>query len=176
VRALGSVLLWQEDVPNHTLTAVRVFHPSFRDFILDRPQAHPNFCIDIPTHHSDIANRCLEVLNTHLRQNICDIASPSIANSDVDHPVLSIRLRKCAPDLVFYACSYWLFHLALAVNPSSTTKQALRVFTTSHLLHWIELLSLLSQLSHAMELLFRLTNIWFQVCAAQQVHSFRFLQ
>jgi hypothetical protein len=133
---LSAVLLVDEAAP------VRLFHPSFPEFITDKERClDKRFLVTRLEGHLQLAIRCLEIMNTSLREDICDIQNPSLANDEVAG--LEERLECVAPSELRYACNYWHAHLRLAASTSSGLIKQLETFCSFHLLHWIELLSLL---------------------------------
>jgi hypothetical protein len=144
VRALTAVLLIGKD------NEVRIFHESFRDFLLDPTRCtSPHFAIDAEQQQCNLAVQCLTILNGALKQDICGIRDPSVSNSQVTDPILSVRLHETTTELTRYASRFWLSHLSQCSVPSSAIIAALLIFTGEHLLHWLELLSLLGNLLHA---------------------------
>jgi hypothetical protein len=133
---LSVVLLVEEAAP------VRLFHPSFPDFIADEERClDKRFLVMRSEGHLRLAIRCLEIMNTGLREDICDIRDPSRGNDEVAD--LEERLERVASSELRYACKYWHVHLRLAASTSSGLIERLKTFCSFHLLHWIELLSLL---------------------------------
>jgi hypothetical protein len=132
---LSAVLLVDEAAP------VRLFHPSFPDFIADEERCmDQRFLVTHSEGHLRLAIRCLEIMNTGLREDICNIRNPSLANREVTD--LEQRLERVAPSELRYACNHWHVHLRLAGPTSSSLIVQLETFCSLHLLHWIELLSL----------------------------------
>jgi hypothetical protein len=97
--------------------------------------------------HRDLLERCLRLLNDHLREDICNIRNPGLANAIV--PDLPARIARYVPAAVRYACVAWPMHLVGSGSVSGTVSAALLDFCTEHLLHWLEVLSLLGELSSA---------------------------
>jgi hypothetical protein len=137
---LSAVLLVDEEAP------VRLFHPSFPDFITNEERCRDGrFLVTRPEGHLQLATRCLEIMNNGLRQDICDIQDPSLSNSEVAD--LEERLARAVPSELRYACQYWHIHLQYAdVFSGSGLLAVLATFCTRHLLHWVELLSLMNKL------------------------------
>jgi hypothetical protein len=106
-----------------------------------------------------LATRCLEIMNNGLRQDICDISNPSLWNSDVAD--LKERLARAVPSGLRYACQYWHIHLQYAdVVSYPGLLGVLETFCTRHLLHWVEVLSLVNELpSTRVELELLLTHL-----------------
>jgi hypothetical protein len=140
---LSAVLLVDNEAP------VRLFHPSFPDYITNEERCKDaRFLVTRPEGHVRLATRCLELMNNGLRQDICDIRDPSLENSEVVD--LEERLACRVPFELRYACQYWHIHLQYAgVFSDSDLLAALDMFCTRHLLHWVELLSLLNKLPSA---------------------------
>jgi hypothetical protein len=128
---------------------VRLFHPSFPDFITNEERCKDaRFLVSRSEGHVRLATRCLELMNNGLRQDICDIRDPSLENSEVVD--LEERLACRVPFELRYACQYWHIHLQHAgVFSDSGLLAVLETFCTRHLLHWVEVLSLLNKLPSA---------------------------
>jgi hypothetical protein len=139
---LSAVLLVDEPAP------VRLFHPSFAEFVVsDQRCRDARFLVEASEGHLRLAVHCLEVMNVYLRENICDMKDPLLPNAEVH--LLQQTLDHVAPAELRYACRYWHTHLRLADVTSSGLVNSLETFCTTHLLHWLELLSLLNELSTA---------------------------
>jgi hypothetical protein len=160
MEAVIAMLLTSNDDGIHSST-VRIFHPSLRDFLLDRCQDSA-LRIDETKSHHDIAMNCLRILNKQLRQNICNIEEPWIANRELNNDGLLTRLQSHVPDVVRYACAYWPVHIALAGAPNDDLIRLLSEFALKHLLHWAELLSLLSIVPQAIKALLSVKS-WCEV-------------
>jgi hypothetical protein len=103
--------------------------------------------VDPAEAHRDLLERCLRLLNNHLREDICNIGNSGFANADV--PDLRARIARSVPEAVRYACVSWPIHLVRSGSVSATISAALLDFCAEHLLHWLEVLSLLGELSSA---------------------------
>jgi hypothetical protein len=128
----------------HTLT----LHPALEAFITDNQRCTDHqFYADITAVDSEV---CLGVMNDLLLHNICHIEDMSLLNSEL--PELPSRVKQYVPETLQYACRYWVEHL-LNISPEHAVKGtmvSLRDFLFKHLLHWIELSSLLGQLDAAL--------------------------
>jgi hypothetical protein len=146
-------LLWKSDDGT-----VRLFHPSFTDFVGDQNRCTDlsfpanegmvtgvSFLVVPEEHHRRLAHRCLAVMNAHLQYDICKLNKPWISNDEIDD--LHNTLDRCAPQELRYACKFWAVHLTKAGKPESSLLTVLDTFCREHLLHWIELLSLMRALS-----------------------------
>lgn len=128
--------------PEKTTKPIRVFHPSFRDFLLDPVRCEDNaFLIDAKATHSHIFTCCLRLMKDHLKQNICNISSPGISTRDI----AKCTVDKFIPLPVQYACRYWVHHLERSnVNPNNRETVD---FFQNRLLYWLEALALIGHLS-----------------------------
>jgi hypothetical protein len=140
VRSLASVVLFdgQSNEP------VRPIHLSFSDFLLDRDCSTDNYVVDVPAHHLRLAEHCLRIMNECLRKDICEIRDPSLFNTEVTD--LDQRLDFYVPPQLRYACRFCHVHFELAGTVSVGVASHLMDFCKKHLLHWLELLSLLGEL------------------------------
>jgi hypothetical protein len=129
-------------------TSLRVCHDSLRGFLVDPLRCRlEQYLVSPRNDHEALLNRCLSLLNEHLRQDICEIRNPGLANADV--PDLPARIARSVPEAVRYACVAWPVHLAGSGSLSGKVSAALLHFCTEHLLHWLEALSLLEELYSA---------------------------
>jgi hypothetical protein len=148
LRHLHSVVL----VPTDKTKEIRVFHKSFPDFLQDDERCTDRrFHIGPEACHSDMALRCLELLNK-LKRNPCSLP-PFTANQDILG--LPRLLENKLGGAMRYACSYWARHLNLSLT---TAGHVLRVLDSiAHMLPsippWIEVMSLenrLEEVIHSM--------------------------
>ncbi|KAK3312960.1 hypothetical protein B0H66DRAFT_485056 [Apodospora peruviana] len=141
LNSLHSVL----DVPSQLDAPVRLFHLSFRDFLVDPTKSTTNdFWIDETKYHKTLADRCLQVINPHLRRDICNLQMPGKLRSEVDQRTIDTAL----PPEIQYACQYWIHHLKES-RGSVQDWGLVHSFLRSHLLHWLEALSLIGRISES---------------------------
>jgi WD40 repeat protein len=156
VESLSSLLLSTHSEP------VRIFHPSFPDFIVDpRRCDNPRFRVSLDEHHLRLARGCLVILNQYLRYNMANLNDPDLANSDVedleDHVIRGIcekgdHAGPSLPQALFYAARYWTKHVvSSSTDYSEELLDALSRFCDEHLFHWLELLSLSRGLTHSIQ-------------------------
>ena len=86
-------------------------------------------------------------MNHLLKRDICNIGDPFTMNEDVKD--LESKRRLFLPPELCYACKHWLVHLIKATSLDEALAKELNTFCTHHLLHWIEVLSLLDKVSVA---------------------------
>jgi hypothetical protein len=105
-------VLWKSDDGT-----VRLFHPSFADFVGDEkrctnlsfPTKEPkvtgvSFLVLPEEHHHRLARRCLALMNRHLEHDIGELEKPLIRNNEI--VALRGKIDLCAPHIheLRYAC------------------------------------------------------------------------
>jgi hypothetical protein len=151
LQAFVDALILTSETPLASITettTLRMCHGSLRDFLGDPLRCRVTQYLVYPADlHETLLERCLSLLNEHLRRDMCEIRDPGLANTDV--PDLPARIARCVPEAVRYACVSWPVHLAASDTVSETMSTGLLDLCTNHLLHWLEVLSLLGELSSA---------------------------
>jgi hypothetical protein len=144
---------------------IRLIHPSFRDFMTERCPEDSAYFIDTAHCHQQLALRCLKTMDNSLKKDICNIGDMWKLNSEVED--FDQRISTIPADLR-YACRHWATHLSeslSAVNASCMEDpllDALTLFASLHLLHWLEVLSLIGCLGEAAAAL-RHAQLWASV-------------
>jgi hypothetical protein len=139
IDSLRSVL----NVPDHEDQPVRLLHPSFRDFLLDKQRCHDQqFCVDEEETHQALAENCLRVMSENLKRDICGLRAPGA----LSRKVKSERIEEHLPTELQYACRYWVQHLQRS-KARLYDNSRVRAFLQEHLLHWLEALSLVRKTS-----------------------------
>jgi hypothetical protein len=159
LNSLPSVL----NVPNDRAQPVRLFHLSFRDFLLDlETRGKTPFWIDAKEVHQNLATQCLRVCEG-LRKNICEL-NDGTERSAID----SQTIIKYIPPELQYCCRYWTHHLTQSKDPASGKDRAF-LFLRKHFLHWMEAMSILG---YANEVVQRLTSLQtlIDVCFSRGLH------
>ena len=122
----------------------RIYHKSFPDFITDakRCSCDPRFHISIGIQHAHIARNCFRLMDEQLQENICGLKYPEkyLDNDEIQH-LLGGRI-SCE---LHYACLHWATHLFNAEKDDDLSARLER-FSFTHLLHWLEVLSLIGRL------------------------------
>jgi hypothetical protein len=127
---------------------VRIFHPSFPDFITDASRCTmDSLRVSPPVDHGVLALRCLSILNQTLHYDMCDIQNPAMANEEVPHLAGRLREKVDNWNAVRYASSFWLQHLVKCDKPCRDLLEVLGEFCCKHIFHWLEVLSLIDSLS-----------------------------
>jgi hypothetical protein len=146
---LRSVLNLPEKVDGtlDPLGAIKPFHLSFRDFLVDPDLAADDegkkFWIDEAQAHKQLAGHCLRLLRGGtLMEDVCRTNAPGTRRAAINQAVIAKNL----PEEVAYACSYWVQHIVTSGERLKDDGDVHR-FLKTHLLHWIEALSWLGKVS-----------------------------
>ena len=125
------------DIPKEPTCPLRLHHPSFRDFLLNKERCgDSNFQVDEKEAHQTLADHCIQLMSKFLKQDVCRQEAPGTLVADVE----SIRVDECLPPEVQYACLYWIQHLRNS-NTQFCDEDRVHQFLRVHLLHWLEALS-----------------------------------
>ncbi|KAK6518731.1 hypothetical protein TWF506_005869 [Arthrobotrys conoides] len=130
-------------VPQDPTESIRPYHLSFQEFLLDpRTKDVTDFCIDTAKVHSNIVKWCVSFLNNTLKRNICS-QEPSW---DIHHEREEKKAAKAAAEYTVpatrYACRFWMEHAIESGQPPIDNGQV-HQFLEKHLLHWLELSTIL---------------------------------
>jgi hypothetical protein len=73
------------DVPEDPIRPLRLHHPSFRDFLLDQSRCgDSNFWVDKKQAHQMLAESCIRLMSTSLKQDICGLDAPGVLVAEVE--------------------------------------------------------------------------------------------
>ena len=126
-------------IPSQNDRPIRLHHPTFRDFLLDKTRcSQAEYWVDEKKAHKALAERCIQLMCMMLRQNICDLQTPGI-------PVESIgrgRIEQAIPPELQYACLYWAEHCRQS-GMELKDGDVVHYFMQKHFLHWLEAMSLM---------------------------------
>ncbi|OJD19429.1 hypothetical protein AJ78_00603 [Emergomyces pasteurianus Ep9510] len=141
LESLHSVL----DIPDDESSPIQLFHLSFRDFLFsDERCANPGFAIKEEAAHGELLTKCLDLMSKHLKQDICELRYPGVSVAEVKKSSVETFL----PPEVQYACKYWIHHLQKSQIDIHDDGEV-HIFLLKHLLHWVEALSLMANMSDA---------------------------
>ncbi|KAG8742003.1 hypothetical protein FRC10_002120 [Ceratobasidium sp. 414] len=163
VSKLGSVLYIDESQGG----AVRVYHPSFADYVNTRSSSH-RFYANIPQRNAELAQGCLETMVAKLKFNICKIETSYVRNNDIpnlDRSAITNGLR--------YSSEYWTSHLMQAEKEASILPNGAllsHVLDGPRILYWIEALSLMGKLHTALSSVRDLKR-WCEVSANHEMSA-----
>jgi len=142
------------NVPVDESQPVRLFHLSFRDFLLDFQRCSDSrFQIDEKERHTSLFRKCMEHIS-QLQENICNLWGPGVLITEIPDDTI----QKSIPPHVRYACRYWLDHCRLG-NLVEEDIKTLRQFLEQHFLHWLEGLSLIGEVSNGAHMIIALEEI-----------------
>ena len=73
------------DVPDALNLPVRLIHPSFRDFLLDKNRCtNLHFLVDERQAHRTLADGCIRLMSNSLKQDVCRQVAPGTPVADVE--------------------------------------------------------------------------------------------
>ena len=147
IQKLGCVLRWSDTEP------VRILHPSFADFLMMQRRCGEALYIDAALHNSAVAISCIYHLNRKgvLKKNVCNLG---LSMTPVDNPL---------PIITSYASVSWIDHVCMIAVASVNLADVLEQFMFQHLLHWLEVMSILKQSRTTIALMKDLI-CWLRVC------------
>ncbi|KZP28486.1 hypothetical protein FIBSPDRAFT_927603 [Athelia psychrophila] len=142
LRSLSSVIQWSEG------QSARTLHKSFPDYLTDQNvcSSKPWF-IDVEEHEHALTLWCLRVMNNSLHFNMGHLKTSHIANADI--PDLSAHVQAVIPQSMSYACQFWGHHLCQTVPGEPSIHGMILHFFELKFLYWLEVLSLLGEVSLA---------------------------
>ncbi|USP81645.1 uncharacterized protein yc1106_08919 [Curvularia clavata] len=145
------------DIPQDPSCLVRLHHPSFRDFLLNRKRCgDDNFWVEEHGTHKKLASCCLELMSalSGLHQDMCNLSDPGVLRREINEEIINRSL----PLELQYACRYWVHHLERG-RCSIKDGDATHCFLEKHLLHWLEAMSLLDETSLCVRLVAKLQTL-----------------
>ncbi|KAK0763492.1 hypothetical protein N5P37_002869 [Trichoderma harzianum] len=132
LNSLHSVL----NVPKDENKPIRLFHLSFRDFLLDhKTPAKTAIWIDKKATNQKLAIQCLNIMRTHLKKNLCNLPNYAVSSNNIPDETVSQHLSQPLE----YSCRYWVEHLVQGQGPVEDSQSFLEI----HLLHWVEAMAIL---------------------------------
>lgn len=135
-------------VPASSAAPVRLMHLSFRDFLVNASSDDARkFRVQEDHSHEVLFLRCIDAMQT-LRQDLCDMSDPGTLRLSIPKATIG----RFIPPVLEYACRYWIFHLE-GSGKAANYRGIVFDFVKSHLLHWLEALSLLGEAAEAVELM-----------------------
>ncbi|KIL55574.1 hypothetical protein M378DRAFT_173534, partial [Amanita muscaria Koide BX008] len=129
------ILLGDDDVP-------RIYHKSFPDYLTDRARCKDSRLRIAPKiGHTQIATRCVEITDKHLKYNILDLGDPARFMSNEEglkkDMITDEQLQEKIPQHLRYASVYWANHFEVADIEDTGLMNRLETFVDKHTLHWI---------------------------------------
>ncbi|KAH9209096.1 WD40-repeat-containing domain protein, partial [Leptodontidium sp. 2 PMI_412] len=143
------------DIPEDQTRPLRLHHPSFRNFLLSKDRCiDSKFWVDEKQAHRILAESCIRLMSTSLKQDICGLGTQDVHATDIK----SSQIEQCLPFEVQYACLYWVQHLQKSDIQLYDNDQVHR-FLQTHLLHWLEALSWMQNISKGVLAILSLESI-----------------
>jgi len=128
---------------------VYTFHASFIDFLTTPGRAPENMRITLSTAHRDLANGCLQIMNSDLHFNI--------ANCTTSHFLNSKQTLATIPAPLKYASLHWAHHLD-AADDTCSLLPLLENFLFEKFLFWLEVLSVSGMAGRASSIIARVSE------------------
>jgi hypothetical protein len=133
------------DIPKDQNQQLRLHHPSFRDFLLNKDRCG-EFWVNEKEAHQILATSCIQLMSRTLKMDICEMHTPSSQASQVE----SSQIERYLPLEIQYACLYWVQHLQRGDSQVRDGEEAHR-FLQDHLLHWLEALGWMGKASEGIQ-------------------------
>jgi hypothetical protein len=133
------------DIPDDPTRQLRLHHPSFRDFLLNKDRCG-DFWVDKKEAHQILATGCIQLMSQTLKKDICEMDAPGSQANQVE----SSCIQKYLPAEVQYACLYWVQHLQRS-GSQACDGEAVHRFLEAHLLHWLEALGWMGKISEGIQ-------------------------
>jgi hypothetical protein len=133
------------DVSEDPARPLRLHHDSFRIFLSDETRClDSRLFVDNKEAHARLVTRCIKVMSSVLKEDICDQSAPGVLVPDVDIN----HVQQCLPPEAQYACLYWAQHLIKSGQQPFDDGEILQ-FLREHVLHWMEAMSWMGKTSDA---------------------------
>ncbi|KAH8119577.1 hypothetical protein DFH11DRAFT_1697678, partial [Phellopilus nigrolimitatus] len=135
--------------------AIRVCHPSFLDFMSSELRSGPFWTNPIEV-NSEMATRCLQIMGSQLKFNMCKLESSHVPNKDITD--LQHKVSYHIPQSLQYSCRYWMDHWHIShpgVNVTGHREHNLvqNILCQPKALFWLEALSLMGELKSSIDIL-----------------------
>jgi hypothetical protein len=151
LRSLHAIL----DIPRDPSRSVRLHHPSFRDFLLDKARCNDlPFGVDEQKANHEVAHACLQLMASTLREDICDLKSYQVLRDNVSET----QIKQSLPLEAQYACLFRVQHIYKS-KALLTDNDTVYMFLREHILHWLEALSWMRRVPEAIRALFSLQSM-----------------
>jgi hypothetical protein len=133
------------DVPKDVTSFLRLHHPSFRDFLLNKDRCG-DFWVDEKDAHQIVATGCIQLMSQTLKMDVCEKHASGSQAGQVE----CSWVERYLPPEVQYACLYWVHHLQKSGSQVHDGEEAYR-FLQAHLLHWLEALGWMGKVSEGIQ-------------------------
>ncbi|KJA14825.1 hypothetical protein HYPSUDRAFT_80696 [Hypholoma sublateritium FD-334 SS-4] len=127
--------------PTSLKEAPHIYHPSFRDFLTERCEDRM-FAVVRAEQERRLLLRCLDLMMETLTRDVAHVGNYWDDVSDSKH-LKDAADRTLTPEIQ-YSCLHWATHLVYLKESDDEILTRLNSFASDHLLHWFEVMSLLS--------------------------------
>ena len=140
---------------------LHICHQSVADFLLDS-QRSQDLWVDPQFYSLQFAGSCLKLMNETLKFNFFDLKTSYILNKDI--PELNVHIKSVKSTALHHASYFWASYLQRGGDKilQLEVQAAVESFLMVHLLHWLEIMSVMGTVNHAAQLLLSVVN-WSQV-------------
>lgn len=134
-------------VPERHSEPIRIFHPSFREFLIN-PKRHKDtfYSISVSDAHGHLGTRCVAYLMSRLKRNILDVSKPGAKVQDTPLDMIHAKI----PIELQYSSKYWWNHSQNS-DEHWQRELPLRKFLNEKFLFWLECLAWLGKLGYAVQ-------------------------
>ncbi|KIJ97428.1 hypothetical protein K443DRAFT_105698 [Laccaria amethystina LaAM-08-1] len=139
---------------------LHICHQSVADFLRDSERSQ-DLWVDPQLYSLRFAGSCLKLMNAKLKFNFFDLKTSHILNKDI--PELNDHIKSVKSTALDHASYFWASYLKKDCDKSLQleVQAAMEKFLMVHLLHWLEIMSLMGTVNHAAQLLLSAAN-WSQ--------------
>ncbi|EDQ98896.1 uncharacterized protein LACBIDRAFT_398050 [Laccaria bicolor S238N-H82] len=136
----------------------QICHQSVTDFLRD-PKRSKAFWVDSKKHSLCLAGCCMKFMSAKLKFNFFDLKTSHILNKEI--PELQDHIEKVKSTALDHARYFWAIYLQQCSDRALEEKIIVEMekFLINHLLHWLEIMSLMGAVNHAAQLLL-LAETW----------------
>jgi hypothetical protein len=135
------------DIPVKPDRPLRLHHPSFRDFLMDKSRCKDaRFWVDEKQAHQALAYDCVRLLSCSLTQDICKVDAYGTLAAKLPKG----SLEQFLPPHLQYACLYWIQHIQNG-SVQLCDDDHVHCFLLKHFLHWLEALGWMGKLAEGID-------------------------
>jgi hypothetical protein len=126
---------------------IKIIHLSVREFITSAiGKMRLDLLCGTENDRGELASEVLQIMETGLKFNICDLPTSYLKNRDM--PNINQCIQAGIPEHLQYACQFWADHMT-AINYNHKHAEATERFLLNKFLFWLEALSLLGLVGSA---------------------------
>lgn len=141
---------------------IRIFHLSFREYVLDKMSGKNKFWVDEKSEHGQLFDCCLRVMmdepgkELSLKDDICRLKDHTVLRKEIPTEVVEKYFHK----RLEYACLYWVHHLAQTESPRQRISRV-HDLLSRHFFHLIEAMSWMGHYERAIADILVLKELFF---------------